>query len=73
MTYRIRPNPATPAAPTSFSLANEAGQLARTTAGRVYQTRKPEAAFEAVNYLNGSKVNGVRSGSQRMQSMFGRH
>jgi len=72
MTNRIIHNAATAAAPASFTLANEAGDLVRTTAGSVYRARTLQHAEEAAGYLNSPRVNGVRIGSHRMQSMFGK-
>ncbi len=72
MTYRVISNPATgPATPASFALANESGDLARTTEGSIYLARKLEHAQEAMTYLN-SAPPGFRPGSHRMQSMFGK-
>ena len=71
MTYRVISNPATPAAPASFTLANESGDLARTTEGSIYLARKIEHAQEAADYLN-SAPSGSRSGTHRMQSLFGK-
>lgn len=71
MTYRVITNPATPAGQQSFTLANESGDLARTTEGSIYQARKFEHAEEAVAYLNSAPA-GFRSGTHRMQSMFGK-
>ena len=67
-TYRIIEN-----ADGSFTLASEAGSLARTTnEGRVFITTERALAEEAVAFLN-QPVEGLnkRKGSHRMKSMFG--
>jgi hypothetical protein len=66
--FRIIENPSG-----AYTLATEAGALARTTnEGKVFATTDRSEAEEALAYLN-QPVEGLdkRRGSHRMKSMFG--
>ena len=72
MTYRI--SPITTDGAECFRLANESGDLARTTNdGRPFVTKDRALADEALAYLNQSRLDPLArmKGSHRMKSIFG--